>query len=325
MSPNLAMIGTPGHYYNLLECMAQLGIEQKNTSLILFNFDNDTHTNGFFDTYIVKKNWKKVEKISVWNSNDPTATRVSDLYISIKFAVQLLRITAAYFENVIVNQVDVRYYHLFFSLIRYKTLFAMDEGNAIIRLIEQRYDSSIKKTWLPIPSAITFFSSYDIAVQAPDAVVKCENVYSKRIAAQKTINPNEVIVIGGDYVEVDIIDASRYHQVYLPALRARHADKKVIYIAHRRETAANLAIIASLGFITLSLNEPIELYLVHKNELPATITGYYSAAILNLKNILPTNIVFEAHRLAGKDVRRISAETLATIYQQFADFGIIII
>ena len=161
-------------------------------------------------------------------------------------------------------------------------------------------------------------------------LIVCENRYSKRVLQEKKINKNEVIVIGSPYAEDNILEKAKYHDFYLKKIKERHFDKQLIYISHRRETAENLAEIKRLGFEPLSLNEPIELYLLQKNELPAVITGFYSAAILNLKKILidseiASQVAFEAHRLKTADTKKILPAVLTTIYQQYEDFGITII
>lgn len=193
----LALIGTPGHYFNLLECLEQLNIDKKNTTLILFNFSSDTSTNAFFDNQIDKRLWKKVKKIAVWETSRSSIYSVSNIYKLVAYFFSLLQfVINRKFDTVIVNQIDVAYYKLAYNCCSFNRIISLDEGNAIIRFIEERNAKKDQESrFLSLPKSIVFFSSYDIAVQAPDSLIHCNYDYSNKTLQLKEIDEELVIFL----------------------------------------------------------------------------------------------------------------------------------
>ena len=68
---NLFIVGTPSHYFNLLECIEKFGFETSESELIFLSdnyWSSDQATENFIDNYIDVKKWKSVNRITLWDS-----------------------------------------------------------------------------------------------------------------------------------------------------------------------------------------------------------------------------------------------------------------
>jgi hypothetical protein len=321
---HLALIGTSGHYFNLLECLEQTGLQKRDTILILFTITSETKGNAFFDHSIDLNEWKKVKIISLWETNKYAIYNPYNIIRIVNYIIGLIRLTLwRKYDTVIVNQIDTTYYRIFYNLCNYQNIISMDEGNAVMRFIEQRNNSDINSFWLPLPDKIIFFSSYDIDVKASDKLISCSYMYSNRIIKDKDTNDRLVLFIGSPLVEDNIMDHETYME-YLQKVSMYYAGYEVVYIGHRREIPENLFIISErFHFSTLTLEKPVEMYFIEMEKNPRVITGFYSAAIYNLKKMTPIGIVsFESFYIDPKDNRKDSPELIRSIYDQFANVGI---
>ena len=132
---NLAIITTPGHYFNVLECIEQLNIDKKDTELILFSFDFDKRSNAFFDEIEQRDAWKKTHRVSLWNRNNPAISTLENTAAITKFMFKFAGFVGKSFNTVLVNQIDTAYHRLILRIINFERVISLDEGNAIIHLI----------------------------------------------------------------------------------------------------------------------------------------------------------------------------------------------
>ena len=67
---SLAILSSPSHYYNLLECCEQLKLSHEYIDIVIFKFESDKYSNIFFDFHINASEWHSIYKIILWNRKE---------------------------------------------------------------------------------------------------------------------------------------------------------------------------------------------------------------------------------------------------------------
>jgi hypothetical protein len=324
---NLAIISSPSHYYNLLELSEQLGILREEIDLVIFKVANEKISHAFYDNHICPNEWNSLRKINLWNGNDGKLHSFSNIWkVMSYFKFVIIILFQKKYDSLIVNQINANYYRVFYGVCNFNRIFSMDEGNAIIKFIEQRNNTKDNFGWFPLPEEIIFFSSYEIEVKPPDKLITCTYEYSKRILQMKNTDEKLVLFIGSPFVEDNMMDQGTFFE-YLQKVSLHYAGYQVVYISHRREVVENLLTISErFHFSTITPEKPAELYFLEMERIPRVISGFYSAAIYNLRKMTPKGLVrFESCYIDPGDIRKDTPDLVRGIYNQFANAGIKII
>lgn len=283
---NLAIISTAGHYYNLLECLAHFGIEKKDTNLLFLPLKSDLNTNKFIQNYLSPNEWHTFRKFDIWGGKVEWLVQKYNLLLVLKFLFKSIYfIYNKKFSIAIVNQANTKYYRFVLKLCKYNQLISLDEGNAVLQFVKDR--QSHKNVGLFQLEKITFFSSYDLKIESPDLFVKNEYQYSRAIISKKFIDKESILLIGSPLVEDKLLGLSIYRGL-LKKIKNYFdfVNPKIYYIPHRRESGSNVNLyVKEFGFIPIKIEKPIELYFLDLETIPLYITGLYSAALLNIKNM----------------------------------------
>tara|TARA_B100001250_G_scaffold147843_1_gene126622 strand:+ start:11696 stop:12664 length:969 start_codon:yes stop_codon:yes gene_type:complete len=318
---NLFIVGTPSHYLNLLECIEKFDLKTTNSDLIFLN-DNysssDQLTEDFIKNYIDVKRWKSVNRITLWDSVTKKIYSIDNIkkICSLIFHILTKNFVKKY-DHLVVSQVDQFYSQLFYFFVSAKKVISLDEGNAIFKIL-QRINSR-RFRW-PIPSKIIFFSSYDIEVPNGDTLVICNYNFSKKKLKETRIVSSDVWFIGSPYLEDKLVDKELYWQS-IEKIRKDFQFKKINYFPHRRESEENLKILQRVHqFSIMRIDCPIELFLLQNNQLPSIISGFSSAALMNLQKITKKDIEIHSYFINTDD--KPSDEF---IKNQYLDQGITVI
>ena len=316
---NLFILSTPAHYFNLLQYIEQFDVKTEESDLLfLSSFStSDKIMDNFIDQYIDIDNWKSVRRISLWDTMSKKIYSSSNLK---KITIFFIKVIGLYslrkYNHLIVSQVDQFYCKVFYFLVSFKKVIALDEGNAVFEIIHNRNNKN-----LFMPKKITFFSSYDINVQQPDTLVKCEYLFSKKILKDTTINKNEICFIGSPYLEDGLIEKNLYHS-YVSKIADDYRGKTIKYFPHRREKDKNLRILKeNYKFSIIQIDLPIELYFLEKKMSPEIILGFTTAALLNLKKITNNETQIYSYYINSKHLKSFSNE-LIKIKKQYEECGI---
>lgn len=322
---NLFIVGTPAHYFNLLECIEKFDLKISDSELIFLNdnyWASDLQIENFIDNYIDVTKWKSVNRITLWDSMTQKIYSIDNIkkIFSLIFQILTKHILKKY-DHLVVSQVEQFYSKLFYFFVSANKVISLDEGNAVFRVLANINNKRFR--W-PIPKSIIFFSSYDIKVQKYDTVVKCNYDFSRKILKKTRKNSDEIWFIGSPYLEDKLIEKDLYLKS-IKKIRTDYKFKNIKYFPHRREKKENLKILQKVyQFSIMEIDCPIELYLLHYDQLPNTISGFLSAALLNLKNMTEKNIEIHSYFMNRQDSLT-SPEEFMKIKNQYLDAGIKVI
>lgn len=319
---NLFILSTPPHYYNLLQYIEQFEVVKKDSELVFFSsfFTTEDMIDNFIENHINKNDWKSVRKISLWQTKFEKIYSPSNL-LKIFFFLKKLLLFYSFrsYNHLVVNQLDQLYSKFFYFFTFYQKVISLDEGNDVFRAIEDRYNR--KKSNFFMPRKIIFFSSYNIKVQQPDTLVKCKNLYSKKIIKNRQINDNEIFFIGSPYIEDSLIKKSVYFS-YLDIIRRDFENKKIKYFPHRRENHNNLIFLKeNYNFSIQEIDLPIEFYFLRLEKSPKIILGFLTHALFGLKKLSNKDTLVRSYYINSNQLES-SSDELIQIKNEYQDAGI---
>lgn len=329
----LAIISSASHYYFLLEYLFQTKIDITKCHLINFVLKKGSTDYDFFINHISTQNFYKIDSIFLWDSKVFSFSNIRKL---LNYHKLVRRLKREFFEEIICSQIEVVYMtHICHAIKNFK-LVSLDEGNAVLRVVEERKTKFGVKT--PIIwkyklmnlkyeqlNNITFFTSYNFETLIQDDVIKCKYEFSKLMNVKKKVDENVVLFIGSSFVEDKML--SKEYDFYLLCQIAKlFKGKRIVYYPHRRESNLRLEKIKnSLNMDILEIRKPIELELLDWKELCGTVISFYSAALLNLKMSL-SNLNYIAFRF---DINKIITlehhDVIRKVYNEFENNGIKVI
>tara|TARA_B100001250_G_scaffold93253_1_gene77726 strand:- start:17387 stop:18373 length:987 start_codon:yes stop_codon:yes gene_type:complete len=319
---NLFILSTPPHYYNLLQYIEQFDVVKKDSELVFFSsfFTTDDMIDDFIENHINKNDWKSVRRISLWQTKFQKIYSPSNL-LKIFFFLKKLLLFYSFrsYNHLVVNQLDQLYSKFFYFFTSYQKVISLDEGNDVFRTIEDRYNR--KKSNFFMPKKIIFFSSYNIKVQQPDILVKCQNLYSKKIIKNRQINDNEIFFIGSPYIEDSLIKKSVYFS-YLDIIKRDFENKKIKYFPHRRENHNNLIFLKeNYNFSIQEIDLPIEFYFLRLEKSPKIILGFLTHALLGLKKLSNKDTLVRSYYIDSNQLES-SSDELIQIKNEYQEAGI---
>ena len=319
---NLFILSTPPHYYNLLQYIEQFDVVKKDSELVFFSsfFTTDDMIDDFIENHINKNDWKSVRTIALWQTKFEKIYLPSNL-LKIFFFLKKLLLFYSFrsYNHLVVNQLDQLYSKFFYFFTSYQKVISLDEGNDVFRTIEDRYNK--KKSNFFMPKKIIFFSSYNIKVQQPDTLVKCQNLYSKKIIKNRQINDNEIFFIGSPYIEDSLIKKSVYFS-YLDIIKRDFENKKIKYFPHRRENPNNLIFLKeNYNFSIQEIDLPIEFYFLRLEKSPKIILGFLTHALLGLKKLSNKDTLVRSYYIDSNQLES-SSDELIQIKNEYQEAGI---
>jgi hypothetical protein len=212
------------------------------------------------------------------------------------------------------------------NTIQYNTLYLLDDGTDTIEINKRRlrlesnvpeatFDKSPSRTPVPktiearlrkkywnwhlaeVPS-VTFFTIYDLDVRKGDRIISNSYSHLRSLAPPDPVQlPDTIIFIGqciaDGYFEMDL------HFDFLSKVREYFADKKLIYVAHPRETASCLNRIREhLQCEIWPSASVIEYDLFIQGIKPKVIAGFVSSALITLAHLMDSDVEIVCFHIA---------------------------
>ena len=214
------------------------------------------------------------------------------------------------------------------NTVTYNTLYLLDDGTDTIEINERRHRSqsnepttligrstsgvSVRKKiethlramyWnlhLAEAPSLTFFTTYDLNVREGDRLIRNNYNYLRRLAPiTHTYMPDTVIFLGHCTVE-DYFDINVYLD-FLSEVRAYFADKRIIYVAHPRDSASCIKQIANhLKCELWPCSSVIEYDLIVRGIKPEVVAAFVSSALITLANIMDADVEIVCFHIAPK-------------------------
>jgi len=206
------------------------------------------------------------------------------------------------------------YMRHFMNVTPHKKTYILDDGVATIQLAKERKDgfssSQVglkkkiklfsKRFFQRIKDAdmtsVSFFTIYDISPGENDTVIRNDfNHIRSQVDLLETTD--DVYFLGSPLGEIGVLSQEE-HLKHLARVKDYYGDRKLIYIAHRRESAKSLGEIKSmLNFEVLLFEYPIEYQIAMVGPRPKVLASFVSSALDSCHLIFNDKLKITSFRL----------------------------
>lgn len=161
---------------------------------------------------------------------------------------------------------------------KYKNIYLVDDGTILFSLLEKIKDSPF-----------TLFSRMPLAEYIKSSGISKHSLKIKKQCSKKIkVIDVGVCFIGSPIVELEMFPQDAYYKV-LTQIRKRHCDDALYYYAHRSENQENLSVVKRLGYVVVKPDLPLEDYLREHGGCAGPYYSFYSTAMINLSEMLPSS------------------------------------
>jgi len=230
---------------------------------------------------------------------------------------------------------DVRYIYMkhFMNIVPHNEIVVLDDGIATIKIAEDRKkgvlenknDSVIKKLKLyskkifqgvknKSKNSLCFFTMFDVAPGENDRVIK-NSFEHIRSAIDLLPVSDEVYFIGSPVSETGILSRDECF-MHMRRVIKYFSNKKIIYIAHRRESAEKLNMIKNdLNLSVVLFDYPIEYQLALIGPRPKVLASFVSTALDSCRLIFGSKLEIISFKLNLTDSPK--RELVEKIYMSY--------
>jgi alpha-2,8-polysialyltransferase (POLYST) len=210
----------------------------------------------------------------------------------------------------------------FANITPHKKIYLLDDGSATLIVANQRnqgitVDSDIGfKGWLKLfvkkffqgiksqdLKHYNYFTMYDIDSSADDLIVRNDYRYLRSSSELLPVT-SDIYFIGGPLSEVGMLSQDSYFD-HLRRVQKFYSGKKIIYVAHRRESKDKLdKIKTELDFEVKLFDYPIEYQLAFVGPRPEIVASFVSTALDSCRIIFSKKIKLVSFKLESQNGSR---------------------
>ena len=317
--PNVFVVDTPHQLLNAVEAVHSLQL--KNNHLLVTRPKNGVQDK--FTPLIKVDDWVTVSFPSVWIKPrhrvqkllGPLANRWYCRCLHFLEVLALAKV-ASRFRHV--DRLFLGHYSTEWTpfmrhianTIKYNTLYLLDDGTDTIEINRKRHRSESNECeapsgWCTIATHlrakywkwklaearyVTFFTIYDLDVRKGDQLIRNNYSYLQSLAPlQHMYLPDTVIFIGicsaDNYIEMNA------HLEFLSKIKEYFAGKKIMYVAHPRDSASFVTRIREhLRCELWPSSSVIEYDLIVRGIKPKVVAGFVSSALITLARLMDADV-----------------------------------
>lgn len=204
------------------------------------------------------------------------------------------------------------------NTIRYNTLYLLDDGtdtieinkarhrsesndsegpinksgsqSSVWRSIEARLRAEYRKWKLAEAPYVTFFTIYDLDVRQGDQLIRNNYSYLQSAAPLQHIYLPETVILLGICSADNYIEMNSYLE-FLSKIREYFAGKKIMYVAHPRDSALLVTRIRDhLRCEVWPSSSVIEYDLIVQGIKPKVVAGFVSSALITLAHLMDADV-----------------------------------
>ncbi len=321
MITNIIFISASHHLLYVEEAMLQFNLKKEASLLIYFKSD-DVNDYVSFQSLVEKDNWKKIEVVQLWNFHNQKLLTSLLILKNFKNIIQSLKNKYPNIKYLLSSQFGTDYVYHLLNTLKAKHNVIIDEGSALLifsSIRNKRLSKGIankrlffKSILLPLKlkeprKELMFFSLYNLQKNNIDSYVKHNFLNLKKIFTDLK-KKDLVLFLGSSMPAVGVITEKDYLELIEKIVKIHG---KIVYYTHRKEAEGTIKNISLFDNVkVIKRNYPVELFLLSEGEYPSTIVSFYSAGLINLANLLPTDIniisyQFNERLLLKKDLKKI--------------------
>ena len=263
---NIALISSPGQYWNLIEYLNHEDISLSTLKLFYFYRPEEKKQ---YSEYPFFDDFKNTYTCMYQNQN---------ILGRLLWYFNMLYIFAQCFflrgKNVISGQYWANYHRVLIRALAPLKFISLDDGNANTNPKFQKVFKKIKA------KEKIYFTNNNITYSN---VIPNDYLYLKKIIANKRVVEGKFFFMGSPYVRDGLMDKQTYNS-FTRQIIEKTGTYDNIYVPHRREKLIDLDL-DSIKF--LNNKGCIEFSLYFLDYIPEEVAGYLSGSLITLKKILP--------------------------------------
>jgi len=326
---SLYFVESPFQVINALEAASYF---KDTDGVVIIRRSSESENNVQMDRLLEKWKWRSVLNIPYHQNYFITGLK------ALWMAKQMARMKCA-FERAFQGIFGSGCQNLVVGNTSFRELYHLDDGAYTFEVQENflqyknpypQPESALKNLFLKslglkttITKPVNLFTCFRINPGPNQKIIRHNFEFLKSLFPTPREHTDEkILFIGGNWVEFDYLKKDFYFN-YLLGVRRMFGDKKIVYIAHRREDERNLESYARIpGFSIVKYKHPLEYEFLAQGIRPSRIVGPYSTVFFTLTQIfkkLPITLLDfpdEEVSLSGRSriqhFRRLFAEQLET-------------
>ncbi len=322
---NVFLVASPLQMLNAIEARYHFNLRSEDCTLCIFQAGNA----------INQLQLAKVTNVNEWGQlylvPMSAETKIGWL-ISLRYIKNILKSIGA-IEYFFIGDYRFDLMQHFVNSCKFEKLYLLDDGNATINVFEKRkkgidilkrgtnnsYKFFIKRLAgmnLKSITKMNYFTVYDLKSYAEVNIVKNNYNYLKSHVSNIT-KSNCVYFLGTEfeYCYKSPIVKNNIYIKYLERVIEYFRDQDLIYFSCRAEPADKLRFIADkLKLSVKRLDVPIEFYLINTSKVPKCISGFYSSAFANIKNIFGSDIEIVSFHIKNEFINPLYRDDIDNIY-----------
>ena len=298
-------------------------------SYLIMRYDGNATNNAQMD---------RVFELSQWDTVVRLEPNVGNRYLLLNVLVELKRLmmSGRKFDRIFVGCYGSGYQRFFLPNLDKKEIFLLDDGTRTLDLqfdclsVSNPYEfpeglmNKVRKRVLQMAGFATkqrdmvhLFTCFDVESHPGQTVIKNDFSFLRGLAKGSFVpDDGTVYFLGGTYVEDAYLSADYYCRT-IKEIAEYYKGKNFIYIAHRRESRENLAVLEGIeGVRILRFTYPAELEFILEKGEPAHVASFCSTALYTISVIFPDCDV-SAFYLPPEEVNPVFRKRVQAFYDYY--------
>lgn len=163
--------------------------------------------------------------------------------------------------------------------------------------------------------SLTFFTVYDLDSIVSDRVVRNDYAYLKSVAGGAK-QSDKVFFVGQPLVDQRYLSWEAF-RFCIGRVREFFIGQSIVYVAHPRESEAQLSVVREIGLEIKRFALPFEYAVMLNGERPGCIASFFSSVVDNCASIFGATFVIKAFRLPDALILKDHA-VIRQIYAKYA-------
>lgn len=322
---NLYLVKSPLQLLNAIEASEQFEAQEE---IIIIKYSENKKSNMQLANLLELKKWGQVIHIEHAKAGK---SMIEELKWIRKLSNQSLSI-----EKIFIGDYRSNNYLVFAQNLNCKEIILLDDGTATFYIQEKFLKDKIRfsngflvDTFRKVISKIMglktnfdktihLFSCYNLDPHPHQKIYKNKYSFMKRYIENEKLYLNDdlVLFIGAKYIEAGWMEKKDYFES-LKRVFDQYTNKKLLYVPHRGEDKDKLNELAELFHFEIKHYDTIiELGILQENNIPKTIIGFTSSALVNFHKMY-ADIHTISYKIALDKFSKLHSDTVKDFYLKF--------